>query len=324
MTRALLGSLLFSLLGLGLVLWWGNIGLSDLRRALDVSLTGLLAALLSLGLSFALAAWRLQILCRVLGLRLKRRHALRTHILGIFSAAVTPGGSGAAPAIALTLQYQGLSSAQGWAAAIRLFVADALFLAWALPLSLVHLRLTGLYPASLGWTLLGILATAGCAFIALLLTYRLRWLAPLAGLVCRGPLLPFRRRALRFSESVTTSSVNFRHAGARLVAQLQLSTALSWTAFFGVLALIAWGFGLQIGLLETISWQVAVTALSFAVPTPGGSGVLELGTSALLLNRGADSVVPAVLVVYRLLTYYLFFALGPLLGGYVVVRASEK
>ena len=324
LVQALSISLAFSVLGMALVFWYGGLRPAGLARLREVKPLALLAALTALGASLSLAAFRLQLVCRRLALNLKFGHALRTHTLGIFSAAVTPGGSGSAPAIALNLNYHGLSHPQAWATAIALFVADALFLTWSLPLSLLYLRVQGLYPRDPWWTVLGVATTTVTAIIALLLVYRLHWLSYLLRAVCRGPLLRLRKPLLKFSTSLLDSSHTFKGAGFVYNALLQLWTALSWFAYFLVLVFAAWGFGIPVSMLAAEAWQIVITALSFVIPTPGGSGFFEFGTSFLLLGRDSDAAVPAALLVYRLVTYYLFFLLGPPLGGYVLMRHLEK
>ena len=318
--KALGLSLAFSVLGMALVFWLGGLRLSQLAQLRELPLTALLAALTALLASLILAALRLQLLCRRFGLRLHFAHALRTHVLGVFSAAATPGGSGSAPAIALSLNHHGLSGSQAWATAIVLFVADALFLSWSLPIALIILRRLELYPTTLLANLLALLAVGVTALATFVLTYKLEWLTPFFRLITRGPLVRLRRNLLRFADSLLDSSRVFRGAGWRHHVLVQIWTALSWFAYFSVLVFAAWGLGIPVNFVAAQAWQLAVTTLSFAVPTPGGSGFFEFGTSVLLLGKGNDEVVPAALLVYRSLTYYLFFLLGPLLGGFVFLE----
>jgi hypothetical protein len=318
--QAFVISLIFGVLGLVVVFLLGRFRLEQLSIIRQLSLKSLGWAGLSMGVSFVFAGLRLQHLCRRLGHRLRLHHAVRAHILGNFSAAVTPSGHGNAPAIALTLQYQGSNSGQAWATSIAVFVADTLFLIYALPISLVFLRLHGLYPNTLLWNSVGILAVLLPCFIAYVFLLRLQWFVPVFRGLLRGPLLRFRKRTLRFVDSLLESNQMFTGAPWKFYALTQLLTLCSWLAFFLVLSTLARGFGLEVAVLATTAWQVATTTLSFAVPTPGGSGFFELGTSLLFLNHGNDAAIPALLLAWRLLTYYLFFLLGPLLGGYLLIK----
>ncbi len=324
LVQALLLSLVFGIAGIALVFYLGKIKLGQLSVIGQLSPFFLMLAVLALLVSFVLAGLRLRHLCGRLEHRLKLRHALRAHILGIFSATVTPGGSGATPAMALMLQYQGLTSGQAWATSIALFVADAIFHVWSLPLAIIFLRWQGLYPKGIVWTIAGILAIVVTALLAYVLLFRLRWLEPLFRWLFRGALLRFRKRALRFVASLLESNHYFTGASWGFYGLTQLYTFLSWFCFFLVLTLLAKGLELHLSAIASAAWQIATTTVSYFVPTPGGSGFFELGTSLLLLGRGNDNAVPAVLLAWRLLTYYSFFLLGPLLGGYVLVKRLSQ
>jgi glycosyltransferase 2 family protein len=318
--QALLLSLVFGVIGIALVFYFGKIRLEQLAIIRQLSPLFLGLAILALIVSFALAGLRLRHLCSRLNHRLKFRYAIRAHILAIFSATVTPGGSGSTPAMALMLQYQGLTSGQAWATSIAVFVADAIFHVWSLPLAIIFLRWQGIYPKGVIWTIGGILAIVLTALIAYILLFRLRWLIPMFRWLFRGALLRFRKRGLRFADSLLESSHYFTGASWGFYGLTQLYTLLSWFSFFCILTFLAKGLELHISAIASAAWQITTTTVSYFVPTPGGSGFFELGTSFLLLGRGNDNAVPAVLLIWRVMTFYLFFLLGPLLGGYLLLR----
>lgn len=321
--RALALSLVFSGLGLAWVIY--QVGSpQDLLVVRKLPLPYLGAALGALFLSYLFAAWRLQYLCKRLEFRLYLRHALRTHILGVFSTTVTPGGSGSLPAVALILNHQGLASGSAWAVGVSIFAADALFHAWGMPLALTSLYLLGLYPTSPIWIILGIVATLLTAALAYLVLFKLVWLEPLTRSFLRGPLLRFRRSGLRFIQSLLESNALFLNASVSWHVSVQAFTVLSWGSLFLILFFLARGFGIQLSVLATEAAQMVVTILSTVVPTPGGSGFFELGISYLLIGEGNDSAVPAVILLWRLLTYYLYFVLGPLLGGYLLLKRLQQ
>ncbi|MGL4611311.1 MAG: lysylphosphatidylglycerol synthase transmembrane domain-containing protein [Trueperaceae bacterium] len=323
LTQALVVSLLFGLLGFGLVFFRGGRP-EQLLEIRKLSPAFLALAISALVLSFVFAAFRLQHLCKRLNHSLKFRHALRTHILGIFSAAVTPSGGGSTPAIALSLQYQGLSSAQAWATGIALFVADAIFLLWTLPFALIFLRVHNLYPNTLWWNTVAVIAVGVTAFIAYVFIFRLQWLEPIFRSILRGPLLRFRKDAIRFVGSLVESNRIFTGAPWGFYGITQLWTLLSWVSFFFILTFLARGLDIAIPVIASEAWQLVVTALSFAVPTPGGSGFFEFGTSVLLLDKGNNEAVPAVLLIWRVMTFYIFFMLGPVLGGYILFKQMSQ
>ena len=106
--NALLLSVALSGLGMGFALYSVG-GPRALLKVGQLSPTYLALATLSLVASFVLSAVRLRFITRALGFDVKLRYAVRAHVLGMFSAAVTPGGSGSMPGLALTLGLQGMS-----------------------------------------------------------------------------------------------------------------------------------------------------------------------------------------------------------------------
>ena len=128
LARAVVFSAVFGLTGLGAVLVFGEP--SDLLAVRNLSGPALLWSVLLLGLSFLCGGLRISLLARTLGYRLRLPSAVRSHVLGLFSAAVTPSGSGNAPAIALMLTRDGLSGPHAWSVALYTGVVDLIFFAW--------------------------------------------------------------------------------------------------------------------------------------------------------------------------------------------------
>lgn len=322
--RTLVVSVALSCLGLAWVIF--RVGsLQDLLLIRRLPLGMALAALAALAAFFALNAYRLQLMCARLGHRLSFLLALRAHVVGMFSATITPGGAGATPAIALALQATGVPGTRAWAVGVAVFGADSLFHAWGLPIALAVLYALHLYPPSTLWFLLGVTSVVLAAAIAIIVQFRLAWLEPIARAMLRGPLIRWRRRGLRFVETMIESHTVFSNAPLRYYLGLQLVTAAAWLAFFSILYFLARGIGLDVSLLAAEAAQVVVSVMSIFVPTPGGSGFFELGISYVLLAaKNADALpgsVPAVVLLWRVVTYYSIFLLGPLFGGGLLARA---
>jgi uncharacterized protein (TIRG00374 family) len=320
--QALALSIVLSALGLAIVAWQVGGVQSFLRiRALDG--WHLALALAALYASFAVAATRLQLICRLLGHKLRHRHALRAHLLGLFASAVTPGGSGGVPAVALTLDVQGVERARAWAAGLAVISADVVFHAWATPLALAVLYGAGLYPRTPLWTALAIGATVVTAVMAYLLLFRIQLLAPLLRSLLRGPLLRFRRHGLRFMDRFLEA--NRLLTGASLASRflIQALTAIAWATLFAILPLIVRGLDAQVGPLIALAGQAVLIVIASVFPTPGGSGFLELGLSWFLVRQGSGEVATAAVFAWRLLTFYSIFLIGPFVGGYLVVRLAS-
>lgn len=317
--HALLVSLVLSGAGMAFALWSVG-GPKALLKLGGLAPGRAVLAAIALIASFVFAGTRLLFICRALGHRVRLRHAVRAHVLGMFSAAVTPGGSGSMAGVALTLDLQGMDRARSWAAALATMSADTTFHAWSMPASLVALYSLGAYPRTPVWAVAGgvsILLTVAFAYVLL---FKIAWLKPLVGLLLRGPLLRFRRRGLRFAASFIASSQTFASAPLWKHAVIQLLTTAAWASFFLVLYFLLHGLGVEIGALLALAGQTVVAVLSTFVPTPGGSGFFEVVLSWFLVRRGSGEAGPVAVFVWRLATFYSLFVLGPLLGGYLIVR----
>ena len=321
--RSLLVSLLLSAVGLAWIVF--SVGEPrDLLIALELPGWGMIAAIASMLATFAFGGLRLQVVCRRIDRSLRFRHAVRTHVLGMFSATVTPGGSGNTPALALMLQHHGASSTDAWAVGVAIFRADAVFHAWGLPAALAVLYMLGLIPSGAVWLWIGAAALTITLSLAYLMQFKVHWLRPLASRLLVGPLLRFRRRGLRFIDEMLAADETF--AGAPIAWQLgvQALTVGSWFSLFAVLFILAQGLGIPVTFLGAAAIQIVIATASVVVPTPGGSGFYELAISYLLIAKGGESNVPAVVLLWRLITYYAIFLIGPMLGGYVVAKRLQQ
>lgn len=319
--HALLISLALSGLGFAFALWSVG-GPKALLKVGELTPRYLLYAAAALLASFVISALRLAFICRSLGYRLRLRHALRAHVLGLFSAAVTPGGSGNVAGIALTLDLQGAGGGRAWAAALATMSSDTTFHAWAMPLSLIALYSMGAYPRTPLWTVIGIVTILLTVAFAYLLLFKVSLIGPIASRVLRGPLLRFRRRGLRLAASVIVSSRTFASAPLWQHVVIQLLTAAAWASYFTVLHFLLVGLHVHLGFGLVLVGQTVVSVMSTFVPTPGASGFFEVVLSWFLISKGSGEAGPATVFVWRLLTFYSLFILGPLLGGYMIVRLA--
>lgn len=317
--HALFLSATLSLIGLAVIAWRVG-GLQSFLRIRELDPAQLALATLALYASFSISAVRLQLLCRLLGRHIRHRHALRAHLLGLFGSVVTPGGSGGAPALAMTLSVQGIEQPRAWAAALATISADVVFHAWATPVALALLYGAGLYPTTPLWTGLAVGATAATALLAYLLLFRLELLIPVVRTLLRGPLLRFRRAGIRFVTRFLQANQLLADAPLPSRLQVQVLTAAAWFSMFTVLLFIVHGLGVGLSPLIALAGQTVLIVISSVFPTPGGSGFIEVALSWFLLRQGSAEAVTAAVFAWRLLTFYSIFLIGPLLGGYLIVR----
>ena len=318
LVKPLLLSLVFGFLGLGAALLFGKP--TDLRDIFSLSSRALLFSALLLCTSFLCGGLRILLLARTLHYRLRLLSAVRCHILGAFSAAVTPSGSGNAPAIALMLRRDGLAQAHAWSVALYTGVVDLLFYAWFAPASLLTLYLSRRLPGG-SWLLLGgVLASALFFGLWYLLVFHFSVVSALVSRLFRWRLLRrFSARADRFVLGLTTTVARLSATTWLEHLALQLFSVGVHISVFGIFAVVAADLGLSLPILPTLATLFLVFVASHVVPTPGGSGVYELSLPLLLGSGNPSAFVPAV-IVWRLIAFYSSFLLGPILGGTALAR----
>ena len=275
----------------------------------------LLSAALVL-VNFACGALRLRILARVSGASLSLWQGLRAYLLGRFSDLVTPGGSGQVPVMGLTLIRSGLEAPVAWAVTLYTAILDLLFFGSAVPLALL---LMSANVAALPVTSLLIPALLlSVAFLSFwyLLAYRLQWLEPpLRGLFSLRLLKRWQERVLTFFAQLLEATKLVSQRGPFVQPLLLAVTAPLHLSNYAVFYLVALSLGAELTFLPTLATVLVASVTSFVVPTPGGSGFLEFAVVSLFkLQTNAPQIAPA-LVVWRILNYYVFFLIGPALGG---------
>jgi uncharacterized protein (TIRG00374 family) len=263
-------------------------------------------------------------LVRRAGGRLPLLRGVRAHLIGLFASSVTPGGAGGMPAMVVTLTGQGVAQPRAWAVGIATTTADLAFIAWSTPLALAWLQRAGALPDRPIVVVAALVVTVVAALAAVLLLLRLAWARPIAATLLRGPLRRWRAPALSGIDRMLSARTALDAAPWRWHLAFHAVVALSWWSLFGVLWAVAHGFGIDASALTVVAGLTLVQGVGAVVPTPGGSGAIELGaTLALAGSEGRRGVAVAVLA-WRALTFYLLFLIGPAVGGYEVARVHAR
>lgn len=356
MARALVIAVGLGVLGLGLSFWLLG---EDLSTALRVPAGAYAVGILLAAVNYASGALRLVILARRADEQLGFMTALRAYALGLFTAALTPGSAGQAPAVALSLVKSGMSAAEAWILNVRVWILDLVFLAWSLPLSILILgRSTRVLSGARPVLVATLVFLAAAAMVAILL-FRLRWLTAAAAWLTRLPLVRRRREVLLdFLERVEAANASLRPTPWPLRTALHLTTmSVYLTTYFTFFVVVAAIRPATSPLVAMASAQVPTVASSF-FPTPGGTGLLEVGTASLMrasssapqrlsaaaapevegewtegiggargtvaqraaenAARRAQAGTAGAILAWRLLTYYLRLVVGFALGGTLI------
>lgn len=316
--RAVLLSVVLGLVGVGVTFWLLGEELASLTR---IPVWALLAGVALLLLNYLCGGLRIVLLTRVLERPIDLWRSTRAYILGLFSSAVTPGGSGQAPATVLALIRDGLAPAESMSVTVYVWVLDLFFLAWSVPVGLMVLsRGSGLLDP--GTAALVALAAGGAfLFSWYVLAYRLR---ALRGTVARLFTLRWLRRwqrgAIAFVDRTAAATALMTRRGPGLQLTLHALTATLYLATYTIFVVLIRSLGSDAGYATAVAAVLLPSVLSFIFPTPGGAGLLELAAASLFSVQQGPGSVGAALFAWRLITFYTRFVTGPALGGTVLLR----
>ena len=268
-----------------------------------------------LGLNYLLGGGRLYWLARLADASITFARCVRAYLLGLVAAAVTPGGSGNAPAVGVSLQKSGLPAVQAWSVTLYIALLDLFFVAWSVPVSLAVLgvRTQLLEPRSA--TLLASAVFLVGLGLWFLLSYRLAWLEFLTRWLFNLKWLKrWQERALTFHGELETATTLMARRPLWLHVALAVLTALQHTTNYLIFYVVAATLG-DVALWSSLAAVHASTLASYLMPVPGGSGFLEVAVTTLV---GSSIAVPAV-VAWRLITFYTRFLIAPFVGGSLVL-----
>lgn len=355
MLRAIAVSVAFGIAGVAVTLWWLG---EDLSTVVHVPAWAFAVGAVLVLANYVAGASRLMLLARLSNTHIAFGKAMRAYALGLFSAAVTPGSAGQAPAVALALTRDGMKASQAWSMNLFVWVVDLTFLAWTLPISVLLIGRSTRLLANVDPLALALGLFVFIAVLGYVLLFRLRWMVPLVAAIMRLPVLRrWRVGVVDFVHRVDAANVALRRAGLgtqlvlhALTATVYLSTYL---AFYVVVAALRPGAPLFVTMAVA---QVPMVLSSF-LPTPGGAGLLELLTATLLRAGAADAsagavgmqggmegldpailldagggggagassgTVAAAVLSWRLLTYYTRLVIGPVLGGTALRKNARE
>jgi uncharacterized protein (TIRG00374 family) len=285
--------------------------------------------LLTLGLALAhlyLDFLRLQVLTWAIGKFISLRSSIEFTMGGLFLGAVTPFQSGGIPFQVYLLRREGFTIGEG--TAIILFRA-------VLALGVVFVALPGIIyyyqVISTAQVLKSILNYLFFfylfAIIALLLIlYRTEQVR--RGLHRFGDFLRKRRiiksdRSRRFVDRILDEVENFKksvvlffRAGKWKTVLSFLLTLISMGIYFLIAPALLYGLGVQVPIIKAAILQLVLTYLLAFIPTPGASGVAELGGFSLFALICPKELLGIYVLLWRFFTFYI----SVIIGGMVLIR----
>jgi hypothetical protein len=262
-----------------------------------------------------LTGWRLSYVSQG---RLSLRSGTRGQLAWDFFSSVTPSVVGGGPIAAFYVaRDQNITVGESAAFMFFCILLDQLWFVVAIPLLVVANMYVDLLPAAAGqvgaWGLMayfGVLL-AWAAVQAYAILFRPRLLLRLARWCVQWPYL--RRARTQVLDEVQSYVRRARTLGSQppsFYVNGFLLTALGWVARYGLVVLIVRSVYANADTLALLLRSAAMMLVGLIMPTPGGAGGVE-GLYALFVGPLLPaSLVAPTLLTWRLLSYYLFIALG--------------
>ena len=308
--------LLLSLAALGVVGYF-TFDLSAFRRLLPQLNPWLLAAgVATVALRVFFGGWRLNYFARG---KLGLHGGIRSQLAWDFFAYVTPSAIGGGP-FASVFIARDRNLPLGEATSVILFsmLVDQVWFALTMPALLVCAMYVDVLPPSLGavgyWSI--VLFFLGFVTWVLLFAYstlfRPQLLVRLVGRLFRLKWLRrFRARALAVMDDLQHRSAVLRTQPLAFYMKGFALTLLPWINRYLLSLFVIWSVYPSANGLLLFLRSAALHLGSLALPTPGGAGGVE-GLYVLFFGPPLlpQSLVAPTLLVWRLLSYYLFIVIG--------------
>lgn len=323
--RLLLIALAFSI---GAIVLFNLLWAGDFRGFWSqLSLRGIVMALLAVSGLWLLEAWRVQSIARAAGFTPDLGAVMRANLAAAFIAAITPAAAGGPPAHAYFLSRLGLGTERAAAVTtVRLLLNLAFFAVVSPPLFYLYRASLGLVPV-LEWVVLA--ASVGLSGVVMgffLMLYQSRWAD--AVVMAAGKVVPGGPEARRLKMEKWLSMLEgFRQSLAALLgggwkstAWMCLLTTCYWLGFFSLALILIESLELRVSYGGVLVRQLLLYFVVSYVPLPGASGVVELGLAALFSGVVPASFLPGFVAFWRLLTYHSNILLGGIIFWTLVRR----
>ena len=255
--------------------------------------------------------------------QLSWKQCIKITLLAEFGTAITPSSVGGSSMAVLFLAKEHVPVGRSTAMVFVTMLLDEMFFVAAFPILLLFLPIEELFAdtSAFGTSVIILFIAAYtikialCIFLITGLFFKpqaVRWL------IIKVFRLPFLRRwhkgAVKAGDDLIVSSQEIRGKDFSFWFPLIVATILSWCSRYLVVNAILMAFfpaydNLLIFARQFIMWVVMIVS-----PTPGGSGFSEFIFQQYLSEFiPLAGVVPLVILIWRLLTYYNYLFVGALI-----------
>jgi len=267
--------------------------------------------------------WRLAVLSHATEHRLSLRASIEIIFIGYFMAAVTPFQVGGLPLQLYIMNNRGIAPGRATSLLLMRGVLFYGMLFAAAPVVAVRLNAsTAIVKVLAGY--ITVIVAAGAALVVASVAFPAqvrRWHQQLSQKPSPGWL---RRGVLwvldEFDGFVDGLKVYRQSHNLGWLALGVLVTVVCIVSLFAMSATLLAGLGVQTDALRVMALNLLLTAVLLFVPTPGASGVAEVGAAGLYAAVCPKHMLGVYVVLWRLFSFYL----GALVGGILTLRHISK
>jgi len=322
----------------GLLLYGNN-----LPRFLD-AMVSLNWGWLALGVALASLDWfggglRLWVLTRHVHARARLRHAVLAGGLNTWASLLTPSQTGGGPMMIYALKRSGVPLPEAMVSGLMTFVATVAFFAIAGPLAVFfgggrsleqHGVLGGFTLYDLFRVSLGVFVGIGILMIALF--------------VFPGAIRVLARRLVAWLESHDSPRLAHRIEDLRAGVDRSHECLVAffrgrgWGALFAGVLLSPLAFAnrlvagyvvlrmlnIEAHFVDVVLLQTVITFLLYFAPTPGGSGLAEVLSAAVMSIYVPRELTPSYILLWRILVSYLTVGFGSIVFWRWLKGAEER
>lgn len=273
-------------------------------------------------LDLLLGGWRGHIFMRAIKPGISPFLALRANLANELMAALTPTQSGGGPAWMFILYRGGIPIPVSLSISIITFISTLLWFALMAGISWVIIKDRFSQHAVTYFVKYSFLA------LSVIMVFMLVALAQPKGLfkLIHALAKALSRKRANWSERITTlsarlvSGIEQFHATVKYFLQRRpllllycfALTALLYSTKFTLAYFILRGLGVEADYWSVIAIQAVLRLMLYFAPTPGGSGIAELGIAVLMAALMESYLLPVFTILYRFFQVYLPGGVGAL------------
>ncbi len=249
--------------------------------------------------------------------------SLRVDLMCAFTSAITPSAVGGSALAIFFLNREGVKAGRATALTLTTLLLDELFFVVFCPLIMILMPIDELFGAAARdaafmrgveitfWLVYaGIVVWTAILFTGIIL--RPEWVRSLMlKLFSMRWLRRWKPNIAEAMDNMVSTSAWVKGRSMRWWLNVFGATVVSWFSRYLIVNALFWGLVPGASMLLVFARQFVVWVVLMVSPTPGGSGVSEwMFTEYYGDLIGAPAVALAIALIWRLITYYIYLAVG--------------